>query len=89
VQLYIKHENAIADVPLYALKAFKHISLDAGESKKITFDITPEILLLVNEKGESIFVPGTVKIFAGGSLPIARSKELGAGNYLFQTIQCN
>lgn len=78
VQLYVQHKDAPADAPVYALKAFKKINLRAGASQKVSFIISPDMLELVNEKGESYLPKGTIDIYAGGSLPDKRSIELGA-----------
>jgi beta-glucosidase len=78
VQLYITHINPSSVSPFFSLKGFKRIRIKAGEEKKVTFLITPEMLALVNEKGESINEAGKVKISIAGSLPIKRSEELGA-----------
>ncbi len=77
VQLYISHEG-IDYAPLNALKGFKRITLNAGASMKVNFSISPDLLKLVNEDGNSVFTPGTVKIIVGGSSPGKRSEELGA-----------
>jgi beta-glucosidase len=77
VQLYISHEG-IDYAPLSALKGFKRITLSAGASLKISFALTPDLLKLVNEVGNSAFIPGTVKLVVGGSSPGKRSEELGA-----------
>lgn len=77
VQLYISHEG-IDYAPLNALKGFKRITLNAGASTKVNFAISPDLLKIVNEDGNSVFAPGTVKIVVGGSSPGERSEELGA-----------
>lgn len=78
IQLYLTHQNAAADAPLYSLKGFKRISLTPGASTKITFEISPEMMAQVNNNGESNVMPGQVKISIAGSLPINRSQILGA-----------
>ncbi len=77
VQLYLSHEG-ISYAPLYALKGFKRITLLPGQSQKISFTLTPDLLKLIDEKGNNIFIPGTLKIIVGGSSPGKRSEELGA-----------
>jgi beta-glucosidase len=76
IQLYITHEG-ISYAPLHALKGFQRITLAPGQTKKINFALTPELLNLVNEKGNSVFIPGSVKIIIGGSSPGKRTEELG------------
>lgn len=78
VQLYISANNKDIESPLFSLKAVERISLKAGESKTITFDISPEMLSVINENGEKVQYKGSFQIFASGSLPTERSKNLGA-----------
>ena len=78
VQLYISANNKDIKSPLFSLKAVKRISLKAGESKTLTFDISPEMLSLINENGEKVQYKGSFQIFASGSLPTERSRNLGA-----------
>lgn len=77
VQLYLTHQGG-KDVPLYALKGFKRITLLPGASQKVKFTITPNMMKLVNEDGKSVLNPGEIKVSVGGSLPSERSGELGA-----------
>ena len=78
VQLYLTHEHGNAGEPRYSLKGFKRINLSPGASQKIKFVITPDMMKLVDEKGQSILNSGDIEISVGGSLPSARSIELGA-----------
>jgi len=77
VQLYITHEG-ISYAPLQAMKGFKRITLSPGQSQKISFMITPELLKLVNDKGNSSFIPGKIKIIIAGSSASKRNAELDA-----------
>ncbi len=78
VQLYISDLEATVNVPLYSLKEFKRIHLKPGESSQVKFTITPDMMKIVNNDGESILEPGEFKITIGGSSPGNRSLELGA-----------
>jgi beta-glucosidase len=77
VQLYLTHPSG-QDIPLYALKGFKRITLLPGASQKVRFTITPDMMKLVNEDGKSILNTGEIKVSIGGSLPSQRSEDLGA-----------
>ena len=77
VQLYITHEGT-TDAPISALKGIKRITLNSGASAKVSFIISPDLLKLVDDKGNSVFTPGKAKIIVGGSSPGKRSEELGA-----------
>ena len=48
VQLYIKDDVASITRPLKELKGFQKIELAAGETKKVSFEITPELLKFYN-----------------------------------------
>jgi len=78
VQLYLTHNNVSAEDPLYSLKGFKRINLKPGASQTVKFIITPDMMKLVNDKGQSILNSGDIKISVAGSLPSKRSEELGA-----------
>lgn len=77
VQLYITDLEASTDVPLYSLQGIKRVRLKPGESATVKFTITPDMLTLVNNKGEKVIEPGKFRIAVGGSLPGNRSKALG------------
>jgi beta-glucosidase len=78
VQLYISDVKASVAVPLYALKGFKRISLEPGESQTVAFTISPDMLELINDNGERVLEKGDFKIYIGGSSPGNRSRQLGA-----------
>lgn len=67
VQLYIKDLFASVARPIMELKGFKRIALKRGETKKVTFEITPEILEMLNEKMEKVVEPGDFRIMVGAS----------------------
>jgi beta-glucosidase len=63
---------------LYALKNFKRVTLKPGSSQKVGFDISPEMLTLVNAGGATVFQTGKVRLIIGDSSPGSRSELLGA-----------
>ena len=77
-QLYITSTATGMQTPLYSLKGIKRLSLKPGASEQLKFTITPDMLTLINEKGESVLQPGDYKISIAGSLPGNRSETLGA-----------
>ena len=76
-ELYITVPQT-GDNPQYSLKGFKRVKLAPGESKKVSFDITPELMKSVNDNGESVLLDGDYKVYISGSVPSNRSLELGA-----------
>ncbi len=77
VQLYITDVKASTRTPLYSLKGFQRVSLSPGENKKIKFEITPELMKMVNDKGERVIEKGEFKVTIGGACPGQRSVDLG------------
>jgi beta-glucosidase len=89
VQLYITHDNTGITAPLFSLKAFRRVSLAPGASMTLKFSITPEMLQLVDEQGQSTVPAGNIKISVGGSLPGPRSETLGATKAVVAEIRVN
>jgi beta-glucosidase len=71
VQCYVSHKTKNIKKPIRALKGFQRIHLKAGESRKITFVLTPEDLSIVNESGQLYQPSGMVDISIGGGQPDA------------------
>lgn len=65
VQLYIHDQVAEISRPVKELKGFQRIHLSAGESKDVTFQITPELLKYYNYNLEYILDPGTFDLMIG------------------------
>ncbi|WP_417886727.1 glycoside hydrolase family 3 N-terminal domain-containing protein [Zunongwangia sp.] len=77
VQVYLKDVKASSRVPNFELVAFKNIHLKKGESKELTFEITPEMLSFIDDNGKEKLEKGTFEIYIGGSSPLKRNEELG------------
>ena len=77
-QLYVRVESDKIKGPLFSLKGVQRVHLKPGQKSQVKFEITPEMLKLVNEKGDRVYVKGQAKIYVSGSLPGKRSEELGA-----------
>jgi beta-glucosidase len=69
VQLYVSHAGQSIQAPVRALKGFRRISLKAGESKVVQFQLTPQDLSLVNTEGRLVQPAGKITISAGGCQP--------------------
>ncbi|MEO8110084.1 MAG: glycoside hydrolase family 3 C-terminal domain-containing protein [Ginsengibacter sp.] len=78
VELYLTHVKGGEEVPLHSLKGFKRITLNPGAAEKVKFTITPDMMQLINELGDSQINAGDIKVSIAGSLPSKRSEELGA-----------
>jgi beta-glucosidase len=85
VQLYVSHQYIKGKTPVRALKGFKRIALKAGESKLVSFTLTPEELSLVSEDDGKLFQPsGKIMISIGGGQPGVKNKT--SGNVLTGTL---
>lgn len=65
VQLYIRDLVASVSRPVKELKGFERITLKAGESRKVTFAITPETLKFYNYDLKYVLEPGDFNIMVG------------------------
>lgn len=87
VQLYISSDSNIDQSPLFSLKGVQRVSLNPGESQQVSFTVSPDMLSLVNEKGERENVKGNFTLYVGGSLPTERSLSLGASKTLQKVLK--
>lgn len=70
VQLYLSHlDEGMTLKPLHALKGFKRIFLKKGESREITFTLTPEELALTDRNGMLTERAGKISVYIGGGQP--------------------
>nr|HPM31097.1 glycoside hydrolase family 3 N-terminal domain-containing protein [Chryseolinea sp.] len=67
VQLYIRDKVSSVTRPVKELKDFKRITLESGEQKTVTFEITPEKLSFYNINMKYGIEPGEFVIMTGNS----------------------
>ena len=67
VQLYIRDPQASVTRPVLELKSFVRVSLDAGESKLITFRVPVAQLGFYDRDLTYVVEPGTIDVFVGCS----------------------
>lgn len=67
VQLYIHDKVASISRPVRELKGFKRIHLKAGESKEVSFDITPDLLKFYDVNLKEVLEPGQFDLMIGTS----------------------
>lgn len=67
VQLYIRDIYASVVRPVKELKGFERIMLKAGESRKVEFEITPDLLKFYNSNLDFVLEPGDFDIMVGGN----------------------
>ena len=76
VQLYIRDLVGSITRPVKELKGFEKIFLKAGESKTVTFKITPELLRFYDYDLKKVAEPGDFDVMIGGDSRNVRSARL-------------
>ena len=66
VQLYIRDMVGSIARPVQELKDFARINLQPGESRTVTFNITPDKLKFYNEQYDFVLEPGDFEVMIGG-----------------------
>jgi beta-glucosidase len=70
VELYLSHESPSAPMPRIALKGFRRIHLGAGESRRMTFEISSKDLAVLHKDGTWWVEPERLQISVGGNQPL-------------------
>lgn len=87
VQLYLKDVEASVEVPRWSLRGIKRLSLKPGESREVSFELTPRQMALINNDGKCILEPGIFEVYVGGSQPDERSLKLTHSKILKGTFE--
>jgi len=66
-QLYIRDLLASVARPVLELKGFQRIHLNAGETKSLSFKITPALLQMLDQQMNTVVEPGIFRISIGSS----------------------
>jgi beta-glucosidase len=78
VQFYLSDLQASTIVPLHHLVGFERVVLKAGESRTVTFTLTPEMMSFYDDDGKLTLEPGEFCLEVGGCSPGRRGQDLGA-----------
>ena len=76
VQMYIRDEVSSVTRPVKELKGFQRVTLAAGESKRVTFRITPDKLEFYDREMKRVVEPGKFLVMVGGSSNTALTQSL-------------
>jgi len=82
IQVYLRTEDKNIATPLFDLKEFMRIELEAGQAKEYSMQIPYEKFANYNDKGEQVWLNTSRKLYISTSLPTSRSLELGSPMYL-------
>jgi beta-glucosidase len=78
VQFYLSDLHASTVVPLHHLVGFERVVLHAGESRSVSFTLTPEMMSFYSDEGIATLEPGEFRLEVGGCSPGKRGQDLGA-----------
>lgn len=67
VQMYIRDKVSSVTRPVKELKGFGRVTLEAGQTATVTFDIAPEHLAFYNIDMKYVVEPGEFEIMVGNS----------------------
>ena len=67
VQLYVRNLGASVEQPVRSLKGFQRVTLKAGESKQVTFQLGFPELSFYNVKSQPVVEPTHYTVWVGGS----------------------
>jgi beta-glucosidase len=76
VQLYVREDEASVTRPVLELKRFQRVTLQPGERRTLTFELTPDDLSLWDPDMRRVVEPGTFTISAGSSSVDLKSAKL-------------
>jgi beta-glucosidase len=76
VQLYLKDLLASVARPVMELKGFQRVHLKKGETKSLSFEITPDLLRMLNEEMKMVMEPGEFRIMVGRSSNDVRLRDI-------------
>ena len=76
VQLYICDEYGCVPRPLKELKGFTRLTLQPGETRRVTFHLPVNQLAFYDEEMNLVVEPGTIKVMLGSSSQDIRCEGL-------------
>jgi beta-glucosidase len=76
VQLYIRDELASVSRPIKELKGFSRITLKVGEEKRVTFQLKPEDLSMLDKDLKRVVESGDFRIMIGASSKDIRLRDI-------------
>ncbi len=69
VQLYVSDTDASVPVPIRSLQGVERVHLSPGETRTLTFTLTPRQFSLIDGEGRRVVEPGEFQVAVGGRQP--------------------
>jgi beta-glucosidase len=79
VQIYVRDDISSVPRPVLELKAFRRVSLQAGEKRTLHFQLEPDALAFWDIHMKWVVEPGSFTIYAGDHSAALKSAKLSVG----------
>ena len=66
-QLYLRDDAATVTRPMRELHGFRRVTLNPGETRKLSFVLRPDDLAMYDRTMRRVVEPGTFTVWAGGN----------------------
>ncbi|MEH0153384.1 glycoside hydrolase family 3 N-terminal domain-containing protein [Limibacter armeniacum] len=76
LQLYLSGYNVQFEAPHYSLKGFQRVTLKAGESKEVTFIVTPEAREIFDTEGVATQPKGKMTVTVSDAAPLLEAGRM-------------
>ena len=87
VQVYVADIAASVPVPIRQLCGFERVHLAPGETKTVSFDLSPRQLSLIDDSGRRVVEPGGFQVAVGGRQPVSEDFVDGEKGVLIATFE--
>ncbi|HEY64371.1 MAG TPA: glycoside hydrolase family 3 protein [Caldilineae bacterium] len=81
VQLYVSDVEASVPVPIRHLEGFTRVHLAPGETKTVSFTLTPPQMSVIDDENRRVIEPGEFRVSIGGRQPDVKTRD-GESNVL-------
>ena len=79
VQLYVRDRVSRVTRPVQELRGFQRVSLKAGETRTVSFDVDSRTLGYYGPSNKWVVEPGAFDLMLGGSSAVVKSVALEVG----------
>ena len=86
-RVYLSDLETSVEAPIQSLVATLRVALAPGERREVTFAVTPDRMMLVDDEGRARLEPGQFRLTAGGCSPGTSGLALGAAESLTAVIE--
>ncbi|MCL2243699.1 MAG: glycoside hydrolase family 3 C-terminal domain-containing protein [Treponema sp.] len=89
IQIYVTKDNRNENDPLFSLRDFRRIHIQAGKSETVEFELSSQAFETVNSEGGYELTPGSYTIIASDAAPVPAAVEKGAAQPVSAKLMIN